>query len=78
MNFEKISNKKFAAFKQSEVVNPILISGGWTDTDAGGDHDRFQATGAVTDYQQTGDGSTFTQDQQTSNDSGDTNNGPGY
>ena len=49
MKFEKISDKKFAAFKQSEVVNPILISGGWTDTsNPGVSHDRYQDTAGTT------------------------------
>ena len=79
MKFEKISDKKFKTFKQSEVVNPILIVGGWTDTSNPVQHfhDRFQPTGATTDYQQTQDGATFTFDQQTTSDETDTNNGPG-
>ncbi|MBN8677666.1 MAG: hypothetical protein J0M29_05530 [Chitinophagales bacterium] len=45
MNFEKISDKKFKTFKQNEVVNPILISGGWTDTsNPGVSHDRYEDT----------------------------------
>jgi hypothetical protein len=43
MKFEKISDKKFAAFKQSEVVNPIMISGGWIETsNPGTSHDRYE------------------------------------
>jgi len=74
MKFEKIGDSKFASFKQDEVLNPILITGGWTDTSNPGiSHDRFQPSGSMTDYQSTANGSTFTGDGQTLADYSDTN-----
>ncbi len=70
MKFEKISDSKFKGFEKNEVVNPIHISGGWVDTDAGHSHDRFNYTAAggglqnIDNYQQTRDGSTFSGDAQ--------------
>jgi len=69
MKFEKLSDEKFQTFKQSEVVNPILISGGWIDTDSGTNHskhDRYVTTNgnvsSVDNFQESNDGSNFTQD----------------
>lgn len=45
MKFEKISDKKFETFKKNQVINPILISGGWIDTsNPGVSHDRYTET----------------------------------
>jgi len=74
MKFEKISDEKFQNFKKSEVINPILISGGWAETDSGLNHDRYVTTGSATSidsYQQTADGQNFTQDQATTSDHND-------
>ena len=75
MKFEKISDEKFQNFKKSEVVNPILICGGWAETDSGDNHDRYVTTGGVAtsvdSYQQTLDGQNFTQDQATTSDHDD-------
>lgn len=66
MKFEKISDKKFEAFTQSKVVNPILISGGWIDTsNPGVSHDRYNNTAGTTnpdDYTSCANGSNYTAD----------------
>jgi hypothetical protein len=46
MNFEKISESKFKDFEKSEVVNPILISGGKIETSRPGYHDTCDSSGA--------------------------------
>lgn len=74
MKFEKLSDEKFQVFKKSEVVNPILISGGSVDTDSGPNHDRYQNTAGTTNpdnYQATADGKDFTQDGETTADTSD-------
>lgn len=73
MKFEKISDKKFAAFKQSEVVNPILISGGSIPTSGVSTHDRIGDTqaGQTDEFQSTANGSDFTQDSATTADHSD-------
>ena len=47
MKFEKISDKKFVAFEQNEVINPIMITGGKVDTSnpQAQTHDDYDATG---------------------------------
>jgi hypothetical protein len=73
MKFEKLSEKKFEVFKPSEVVSPILISGGYVDTSSGtAGHGRYEYTnGDVNSYdnwQQTGAGENFTADYATASD----------
>jgi hypothetical protein len=78
MKFEKMSDEKFQNFKKSEVVNPILICGGWAETDSGVQlelHDRYVSTGtdpnSIDSFQETADGFNFTQDGQTVSDADD-------
>jgi hypothetical protein len=78
MNFEKISDKKFGVFKKSEVVNPILISGGAYDTTGQGtwvgQHDKIGTTGngpVDGDGIRTMDGQNYTQDGATTSDETD-------
>ena len=74
MKFEKISDKKFKTFKRNEVINPILVSGGATDTDnpIAQTHDIIGITGGSnTDYLTTANGNNFTQDNSTTSDETD-------
>jgi len=70
MKFEKLSDKKFEVFKPSEVVSPILISGGYTDTLGSQTHDRFESSSGTTydNLQETVIGQNFTQDAATTSD----------
>ncbi len=71
MNFEKISDKKFDTFKKSEVVNPILISGGWIETsNPGVSHDRYENTGGsqtMDNFTSCANGNSYTADGTTEN-----------
>jgi hypothetical protein len=77
MKFEKLSDDKFGRFKTNEVLNPILISGGYTDTTGpvGQENDRYTMTGtdptSIDNLQFTGAASNFTQDGQTTSDETD-------
>ena len=73
INFEKISSVKFATFKKDEVVNPILISGGASDTSnpQAQTHDKLGTTGsgaANGDLISTANGQNFTDDRATTSD----------
>ncbi len=73
MKFEKISDEKFATFKKEEVINPILISGGASDTSnpQAQTHDSLGTTGSGpidNDLIVTANGTTLTQDGATTSD----------
>jgi len=75
MKFEKLSDEKFQVFKKSEVVNPILISGGYIETSTASTQDRYDdhSGGVATDdnWQSTGLGTNFTADGATAADHSD-------
>jgi primase-polymerase (primpol)-like protein len=68
MKFEKLSDKKFDIFEKSQVINPILISGGWVDTTqtAAQKHDRYVTTNgnvnSTDNYQESKNGNNYTAD----------------
>lgn len=74
MKFEKISSVKFATFKKDEVINPILISGGASDTSnpQAQTHDKIGTTGVGGtpngDTITTANGQNYTEDRVTTSD----------
>jgi len=74
MKFEKISDGKFLGFKKDEVINPILITGGASDTSnpQAQTHDKLGTTGVGGtpngDLIVTANGENFTQDGVTTSD----------
>lgn len=69
MKFEKISDKKFTAFEKSEVINPIMITGGKVDTSnpQAQTHDDYTDTqGRYDDYRESRNGTSIGSDTTTS------------